>query len=173
MDSVLNTLFIKRFCLPSNVNINDYENGNERIVDSCICGNYNHISCILSASNDCIKCIGINHMGNANGNIPGIHAEHCVLKKLKPLKNKKKLVPINLLVVRLSKMNKLQSSKPCYHCIQYMKTIPLLKGYKLQYIYYSNETNKLTKTKLKDLEQDNYHYSRYYKNKYQINHSNI
>lgn len=46
MTQVLDTLFIKRFCLPSNVDISSYEIGNKKIT-SCLCGNYNHAACIL------------------------------------------------------------------------------------------------------------------------------
>jgi hypothetical protein len=46
MNSILDTLFIKRFCLPSNANIDSYEVGDLK-VSSCLCGNYNHASCLL------------------------------------------------------------------------------------------------------------------------------
>jgi len=46
MIQILDTLFIKRFCLPSNVDISVYENGNKKI-NSCLCGNYNHACCLL------------------------------------------------------------------------------------------------------------------------------
>ena len=44
--SILDTLFIKRFCLPANVDISSYELGDTKIT-SCLCGNYNHAACIL------------------------------------------------------------------------------------------------------------------------------
>ena len=44
--SILDTLFIKRFCLPANVDVSSYEIGNSKI-SSCLCGNYNHAACIL------------------------------------------------------------------------------------------------------------------------------
>ena len=46
MNTLLDTMFIKRFCLPSNSDIDLYENGN-CVIPPCLCGNYNHISCIL------------------------------------------------------------------------------------------------------------------------------
>ena len=51
-------------------------------------------------------------MGDSDGLEPGIHAEHNALLKLKPIKIKRKLESINLLVVRFSKTSKIQSSKP-------------------------------------------------------------
>ena len=44
--SNIDTLFIKRFCLPYDSDISSYENGNSNI-SSCLCGNYNHACCIL------------------------------------------------------------------------------------------------------------------------------
>jgi len=46
MNILLETMFIKRFCLPSNSDISLYENG-EYNVTSCLCGNYNHVACVL------------------------------------------------------------------------------------------------------------------------------
>jgi len=46
MNCLLDTMFIKRFCLPYDSDINLYENG-ECNVSSYVCGHYNHISCLL------------------------------------------------------------------------------------------------------------------------------
>lgn len=46
MIQLLDTMFIKRFCLPSNIDISSYEKGKSKIT-SCLCGNYNHASCLL------------------------------------------------------------------------------------------------------------------------------
>ena len=110
-----------------------------------------------------ILSLGINTFGDINGKNPGIHAEHNALLKLQPLRLKKRLMPIDLLVVRLSTSNKLQSSKPCSNCIQVMNRIPRQKGYKLQNIYYSNRDGNIIKTNLSKLENEEQHYSRFYK----------
>ena len=103
-------------------------------------------------------------MGDSEGLDPGIHAEHNALTKLKPIKIRKKLEIIHLLVVRFSKTNKIQSSKPCSNCIKIMNTIPEKKGYKIQNIYYSNSDGNIVKTKLTNLLNDEeQHYSRYYR----------
>jgi cytidine deaminase len=102
-------------------------------------------------------------MGDSEGLEPGIHAEHNALSKLKPIKIKKNLETINLLVVRFSKTNKLQSSKPCSNCIKIMNTIPEKKGYKIQNIYYSNSDGNIVKTNLTNLLNEEQHYSRYYR----------
>ena len=103
-------------------------------------------------------------MGDSEGLEPGIHAEHNALLKLKQSINKNRLEPINLLVVRFSKTNKIQSSKPCSNCIQIMDTMPEKKGYKIQNIYYSNSDGDIVKTNLTTLKNEEQHYSRYYRN---------
>ncbi len=119
-----------------------------------------------------ILSFGMNQMGDTDGRHPGIHAEHDALNKLQPLKYKRKLEPINILVIRLSMKNNLQSSKPCSNCIETMKTLPIKKGYKIQNIYYSDSEGNIIKTSLKNLENEEKHYSRFYrknKNRKQIN----
>jgi hypothetical protein len=47
MNNLLDTMFIKRFCLPHDSDISLYENGASHKISSCLCGNYNHVACIL------------------------------------------------------------------------------------------------------------------------------
>ena len=47
MNTLLETMFIKRFCLPHDSDIESYENGNCNNISPCLCGNYNHVSCVL------------------------------------------------------------------------------------------------------------------------------
>ena len=110
-----------------------------------------------------VLSFGTNMMGDSNGNDPGIHAEHNALIKLKPLKIKKQLEPINLLVIRLSKTNKIQSSKPCSNCIKIIDFIPEKKGYKIKNIYYSDNEGNIIKTNLNNLKNEEQHYTRYYR----------
>ena len=102
-------------------------------------------------------------MGDINGNEPGIHAEHDAINRLKPLQYKKHLQQINMLVIRLSKNNKLQNSKPCANCINNMKILPEKKGYKIKNIYYSDDNGEIIKTSLKNLENEELHYSRFFR----------
>ena len=46
MSQILDTLFLKRFCLPYDSDITLFENGESKIAP-CLCGNYNHASCVL------------------------------------------------------------------------------------------------------------------------------
>lgn len=110
-----------------------------------------------------ILSFGFNRMGDTYGTEPGIHAEHDAINKLKPLKKKKHLQIINLLVIRLSKNNRLQNSKPCANCINKLKILPEKKGYKIKHIYYSDDNEKIVKTNLRTLENEELHYSRYYR----------
>ena len=47
MNTLLDTMFIKRFCLPHDSDIESYENGICNNISPCLCGNYNHVSCVL------------------------------------------------------------------------------------------------------------------------------
>jgi hypothetical protein len=110
-----------------------------------------------------VLSFGTNMMGDSSGNDPGIHAEHNALTKLKPLKIKKQLESVNLLVIRLSKSNKIQSSKPCSNCIKIIDVIPEKKGYKIKNIYYSDNEGNIIKTNLNNLKNEEHHYTRYYR----------
>lgn len=168
MKYLLEKMFIKRFCLPIDSDIELYENGN-KMINPCLCGQYNHVSCVLQG-----RCVfekvrilsyGVNKMGDINGLQQGIHAEYDAIRKLCPLKRKKKLVNVNILVIRISGKNKLQSSKPCAICINTMKQLPPKLGYNIQNVFYSNETGIILKTSLTQLDNEEKHYSRFYKQK--------
>lgn len=159
MNALLDTMFIKRFCLPYNSDIELYENG-KCTVSSCVCGNFNHISCVLKKAR--ILSFGVNLMNDNNGNAPGIHAECDAISKLIPLKPKKKLENINIIVIRLSTKNKIQSSKPCSNCIESMIHLPPKKGYKIQNIYYSDVFGNIVKTSLNAIQKEERHYSSSY-----------
>jgi hypothetical protein len=46
MLNLLDKMFIKRFGLPANSDIELYENGSSNL-KSCLCGDYNHAACVL------------------------------------------------------------------------------------------------------------------------------
>ena len=48
MSQIFDTLFLKRFCLPSNTDMSSLKSV-ETNMSSCLCGNYNHASCILQS----------------------------------------------------------------------------------------------------------------------------
>lgn len=102
-------------------------------------------------------------MGDVDGNNAGVHSEHDAINKLKPLYRKRHLVPVNLLVIRLSKSNNLLNSKPCANCIQTMLILPQKKGYRIKYVYYSNDNGIIDKISLKKLSNQDLHYSSFIK----------
>lgn len=51
---MLDTLFLKRFCLPSDTDIGLFENGEIKI-SSCLCGSYNHAACIIQGKQKCFE----------------------------------------------------------------------------------------------------------------------
>ena len=112
-----------------------------------------------------ILSFGVNQLGDPYGKKAGIHAEYDAISKLMPIKRKKKLESINLLVIRLSSKNKLQCSKPCYNCIKTMKNLPPKIGYKIDDIYYSDSNGNIVKTNLKTLDREEKHYSQFYRRK--------
>ena len=91
-----------------------------------------------------------------------IHAEFDAINKLPNRKNKS-IKKINLLVIRTTKTGKLSSSKPCYSCIMDMLTLPPKKGYKIEWIYHSNEDETISKVKLATLyKSGDFHYSSFH-----------
>ncbi len=165
MNSLLDKMYIKRFCLPFDTNTETLKY-NDTMMIPCICGHYNHISCVLKMKGTKIRILsfGMNQMGDTDGILPGIHAELDALTKLKPLRQKR-LEVVDLLVIRLSKMNNIQSSRPCSNCIELMTYLPEKKGYKIKSIYYSNNDGTIIKTDLQTLEKEEKHYSRFYRRK--------
>jgi len=110
-----------------------------------------------------ILSFGFNKEGNYSINDHGIHAEHDAIIGLKPLRKKKHFQNVNMLVIRISKNNKLQNSKPCANCIETMKILPEKKGYHIKNIYYSNEKGDIVKSSLKNLETEKLHYSKFFR----------
>ncbi len=110
-----------------------------------------------------ILSYGINYIGDSKGINPGIHAEVDALNKLNNIKSKNKLQNINLIVIRLSKKNKLQSSKPCINCLNTLNHLPKKKGYRIKNIYYSNHDDTIIKTTITDLLNENCHVSSFFR----------
>jgi hypothetical protein len=168
MNNLLDKMYIKRFCLPSDIDIDNHKKLN---INSCLCGDSNHIACTLKGKGVYgkvnILSYGINRYKDYDGKQPSIHAECDAIAKLIPLKRKKKLECIDLLVIRLSRINNLQMSKPCINCVQTMKIYPISKGYKINNIYYSDNNGNIIKTNLKSLENSEQHLSKFYRNKQQ------
>lgn len=70
------------------------------------------------------------------------------INKLKTLDINNKLCKVNIIVIRINNSGNLCSSKPCNKCINYMKTVAVDKGYKINKIYYSISTGIIEKMRL-------------------------
>jgi hypothetical protein len=44
MESISDMMFVKRFCLPINTDMNSFRT-NRKVARECICGNYFHMAC--------------------------------------------------------------------------------------------------------------------------------
>lgn len=51
MNSLLDKMFITRFCLPTNTDTDLYKN-DQASVSQCFCATYNHVACLLRRKND-------------------------------------------------------------------------------------------------------------------------
>jgi hypothetical protein len=163
MNAIMDTMFLKRFCLPSNTDLDDLKNNNIKI-KNCICGNYFHVSCTFQGNCNVLS-YGMNKYTDSDGTMPSVHAEIDAILRLPFLKKKKKLIKINLLVIRFLKSGQLASSKPCFNCIQNMIYIPQKRGYKIEDIYYSENNETIIKTNINKLSNEiNHHVSSYYRN---------
>jgi cytidine deaminase len=91
-----------------------------------------------------------------------VHAECAAINKL-PNRFNKATKKINILVIRTTKTGKLSTSKPCYNCIMNMNNDAPRKGYKIEWVYYSNEDGSISKEKLSTLSRGNFHISSFYK----------
>jgi cytidine deaminase len=99
-----------------------------------------------------ILSIGINYYPVRNSNEikkKTIHAECDAINKLPNIKKK---TAINILVIRLTKNNKLGMSQPCNNCVKMLSSMPTKKGYVIKHIYYSDSNNNIIKTTLTKLQ---------------------
>jgi len=128
-----------------------------------IFGNFHHGAYIFEQKGNSFNILsrGINYLSSNKS----VHAENDAIHRLKPRKHKKKK-KINMLIIRTTKLGKLGSSQPCYHCtLQLMDLIPSL-GYKLNYIIYTNKDETMTKIKFnKFIQSEEFHISGFYRKK--------
>ncbi len=76
----------------------------------------------------------------------------------------KHLTRINILVIRTSASGVIGMSLPCSKCISDMSIYPIMKGYYIDRIYYSNANGDIICTKLSSLiNSEHKHISRYYR----------
>jgi deoxycytidylate deaminase len=81
------------------------------------------------------------------------HAEMDAIQKLKR-KNREsnRIILVNILIIRISKTGILNCSKPCLNCLKHIQNLPRY-GYRVKYVYYSDENGNIVRRKLDDLIQ--------------------
>lgn len=106
--------------------------------------------------------MGINYFPGINSSMNGTcHAEITSCKKLSKMTSKLKMKSLDLYVLKVSKSGKLGISKPCYHCIKYLKKYTSLIGCNLRYVYYSNSNGNIIKERFVELlDSEQVHISR-------------
>jgi len=100
-----------------------------------------------------------------------IHAEEDAINKLPPIKRSKRLIDVNLVVIRTTKTGILGNSAPCVHCLKYMKDNAESRGYRIIKVYFSNADGMIECHNLTSLiASNNLFISSYYKmNNYNMN----
>lgn len=89
------------------------------------------------------------------------HAEHNAIRKLKN-RNSKKLLLVNIFVLKTTLAGTIGSSSPCAHCLAIMCSLTLKKGYKISNVYYTNSDRQIEKKKLNELLNEEPYLSRFY-----------
>lgn len=108
------------------------------------------------------KNVGVNSDREVyNGACYTEHAEINMINKLvKIRRSNRKLISIDLLVIRTDKNLSLRNSKPCHKCIEYMAVLPKY-GYRMRHVYYSSINGNIIKQNFTELyHNENIHYSR-------------
>ena len=89
---------------------------------------------------------------NCNEKFRGLPSKHAEMDAIDKIKNKKDLPKkVDMLVIRLTKQNKLSESRPCYHCLLCMEKSKL----NIRFVYYSTKEGTIKKEifkKMKDSE---------------------
>lgn len=102
--------------------------------------------------------MGENMMLNRNTYPLSVHAEVNVMNKLKMTPShivNPERTTFDILVIRVSRIGKLGSSRPCYHCLRQMATNTNVK---IRYVYYSNHDGTVSREKLDDMLQSKTHH---------------
>lgn len=100
---------------------------------------HHNIGCVIfDKSHYCIYAFGYNQY-NMGKNFLSIHAEHHAINNLRFSKKKKK---VDIIIFRIcNKGENILCGAPCETCQKRMREGIIKKGYVLNRIYYTNETN--------------------------------
>ena len=129
--------------------------------------NFCHFAMIYNSRGKSVKIYsyGFNHLRGKRS----IHAEVDAINNLPPLRRKKNLTKVKLLVIRLTRgKTKLAESRCCVRCCESIYRIPPLRGYTIENVAFSTESGCVVDHHpISLLLDDDYHLSVYYsKRKY-------
>lgn len=117
---------------------------NKTLIPSYLFGDFYHSACIMvKIKKD--TYMPISYGINSSNGVTSRHAEYDAVKHLKPLEKGKNLKNICILVIRITKKQEISNSKPCFHCIKCLNKDPILKGYKITNVFYSDENRNIKK----------------------------
>lgn len=132
--------------------------------DSWDLDNYRHIAAFIIGKKSLqYLAIGENSCRSIYNGHASLHAEIAALLKLgKQIKYNK--IKVNILVIRINRLNQLTSSKPCKCCIaQLYKFL----GDRIKYVYYSTISHEIKRERFNSLLNDSKpHFSSDFRKKY-------
>lgn len=131
---------------------------------ACVDGTFLHAAVIVSRSKTgTVLSYGENSSYLGDVGKWTVHAESSAISRLPSRPQRKRLVPVDMLVIRTSRTGLLGLSRPCMHCVVTMcRTLPD-RGYRIDRVHYSDENRGIRVVKLQDLVCEEQHVSIYYK----------
>ena len=78
------------------------------------------------------------------------HAERAAISKLPSLPRRRRLDPVDMLVIRISKTGMFGNSRPCVHCLLSMLGMPD-RGYVVRRVYFFDDLRALHVTDMGEL----------------------
>jgi hypothetical protein len=93
-----------------------------------------------------------------------IHAEEDSINKLPNITKEGKIKKVSLLSIRINRLGKLTTAKPCFRCIHNIEK-SIDKGYKIENIYYSEADGSIVKSSLKKLTSEKMHIPSIYRSR--------
>jgi len=127
---------------------------------SCMCERNMHMHGAITFIDSGSKIIPITYGENMiRDTDKSIHAEHNAILKL-PQRYSRKLLQINIFVIKTTLHGVVGMSKPCAHCLTIMTTLPQKLGYRIANIFYTNRAGDIEKKKLNELLGEDMHVSK-------------
>jgi len=142
---------------------NDLHNYMKDMVDkrrfACTCTGKMHLHQAITFE-DCGSIVPLTYGQNMIRDIDkSIHAEHNAILKL-PQRYSRKLLAINIFVIKTTLSGVVGMSKPCAHCLTIMTTLPQKLGYRIANIFYTIQSGEIEKKKLSELLSEEMHVSK-------------